>query len=135
MQVVFVAVQRSSEFAPVPAALDTTSCPIGPERASEALKCRWTSSNVVVHGALFVQSVPAMLPSFCTTRTPIGTEAPDATGMSAPVFHIPSAESRVIGYALPPARASTVTLFDATFGAMSTRAFSWTLQSSPCTEK
>ena len=97
MQVVFVAVQRSSEFAPVPAALDTTSCPIGPERSLDALTCRWTSLNVVgVHGFGLVQAVPPMLPSFCCTRTPIGTEAPDATGMSAPVFHIPSAESRFI---------------------------------------
>src|SRR3954447_24496276 len=96
VQAAWVAVQRSSEFAPVPVPLDTTSCPIGPERPSEALMCRWTSSNVVVHGFELVHAVPAMLPSFCTTRTPIGTEAPDATGMATPVFHIPSAGSRVI---------------------------------------
>ena len=50
----------------------------------------------MAHGFELVQAVPAMLPFFCRTRTPIATEAPDATGMSAPVFHIPSAESRVI---------------------------------------
>jgi hypothetical protein len=41
-----------------------------------------------------VHVVPATVPSFCVTRTPTGTDAPVATGITAPAFHIPSASGR-----------------------------------------